>query len=394
MEYLSTISITMSTFIISTASVYALYYFYKVVHRPCLIAADGDFKSMLQTNLHSLKEHSWPTFWAFNPHFQTICRVVMKSKPVIAYRREILTTEDGGHIAIDWVDNDVDNTKYPNHKTRPIVVIMPGITGSSNESYVRHIAYKSIRLGYRVIVFNNRGLGGISLKTPRAYCACNCEDLSFVLNHVTELHPDTPIVMFAVSLGGMLLCHFFLQCGKNINKQIKGGMVVSVPFDSESSMTSLEKTSNLYLYNKRITKALNNIVKRNLKVFEENRSKLPFNLEKVLKASTIREFDEHFTSRSFGYEGSKAYYKATCLSSKSLGQIKVPLLFLNSKDDPFSPEEFIPLANIQKNPNLAIILTDYGGHVGFIEGLMIRDRSIVERIFVDYASSLLNQNIK
>ena len=66
---------------------YFMYYFYKVVHRPCLVVKDGEFKSKLVENLHVLKEHYWPTFWAFSRHFQTIGRVLFKSKPYLPYER-------------------------------------------------------------------------------------------------------------------------------------------------------------------------------------------------------------------------------------------------------------------------------------------------------------------
>jgi len=383
------INLDMRKFMFSTASVYALYYFYKVVHRPCLIAGDGEFKSTLQTNLHILKEHYWPTFWAFTSHFQTICRPFLKSKPDVPYRREILTTEDGGHIAIDWVDNDVDNTKYPNHKTRPIVVIMPGIVGCSDANYIRHISLQAKELGYSVVVFNNRGMGDITLKTPRTFCACNSEDLTFVLHHVTKQHPIAPIVMFAVSLGGALLTNYLV---KNTIDNMVCALIMSAPWDSTHTTNSLEQNINWFLYNRFITKKLKTLLTKNLEMFKENLSQLPYKLEEVLEATTIREFDERFTSKTFGFGSLDAYYEESTIASKPLENIKTPVLYINAKDDPFSPVAGIPLDKIQKNPNLAIILTDYGGHVGFVEGLMIRDRSIVERLFEQYVTCMLENN--
>lgn len=38
---------------------------------------------------------------------------------------------------------------------------------------------------------------------------------------------------------------------------------------------------------------------------------------------------------------------------------------------------------------MAIILTDYGGHIGFIEGVTGRGRSLVERLFSQYFSGML-----
>lgn len=46
--------------------------------------------------------------------------------------REVLITPDEGHIGLDWVDNDENNEIYKRPETRPIVVILPGITGKSS----------------------------------------------------------------------------------------------------------------------------------------------------------------------------------------------------------------------------------------------------------------------
>ena len=55
------------------------------------------------------------------------------------------------------------------------------------------------------------------------------------------------------------------------------------------------------------------------------------------QAKSIREFDERFTSRAFGYRDHVEYYNAASLHSAPLDNIAVPTVFLNSADDPFSP---------------------------------------------------------
>lgn len=65
-------------------------------------------------------------------------------------------------MALDWLHND-KNSKYQK-ANRPTVVILPGLTGSSHESYVRHLAQQTLTLGYRCVVFNYRGFGGAELK--------------------------------------------------------------------------------------------------------------------------------------------------------------------------------------------------------------------------------------
>lgn len=45
------------------------------------------------------------------------------------------------------------------------------------------------KVGIRCVIFNNRGLGGVELKTPRTYCAANSDDLTEVVDYVKKIHP-------------------------------------------------------------------------------------------------------------------------------------------------------------------------------------------------------------
>lgn len=65
-----------------------------------------------------------------------------------------------------------------------------GFSGASQAEYIKCLVLAAQSIGIRTVVFNNRGLGGIELKTPRLYCAANIEDLSEVVNHIKKLNPD------------------------------------------------------------------------------------------------------------------------------------------------------------------------------------------------------------
>ncbi len=59
-----------------------------------------------------------------------------------------------------------------------------------------------------------------------------------------------------------------------------------------------------------------------------------WDLDAVLSSKTIKEFDDRFTSRQFGYSDVKEYYSDACLVGK-LKQMRIPVLALNAEDDPF-----------------------------------------------------------
>lgn len=114
------------------------------------------------------------------------------------YFREILTLCDGGEVALDWMDDNCADDS-------PCIIILPGLTGESQAEYIKCLVYAANNIGLRVVVFNNRGLGGMVLKTPRLYCASNCEDLSEVVRHVGRMVPRNKLGATGISMGGLIL---------------------------------------------------------------------------------------------------------------------------------------------------------------------------------------------
>ena len=126
-----------------------------------------------------------PFFYLMTSHIFIVYIYVSLTK-MFAFDREILQLKDGGEVALDWEESGCE-------KDSPIIIILPGLTGESQAEYIKCLVTAANQIGIRCCVFNNRGLGGIALKTPRLYCAANCEDLSEVVNHVYKNHPNVLI---------------------------------------------------------------------------------------------------------------------------------------------------------------------------------------------------------
>lgn len=128
---------------------------------PALVSSQA-FSAFLHKHCPVVAEPFSPTPWCWGGRLQTLVCAVLKSRPHVNYRNELISTVDGGQISLDWMDNK-DSATYPESSTRPTVLILPGLIGNSKQSYVLHALNQATRRGYRCVVFNNRGLGGEEL---------------------------------------------------------------------------------------------------------------------------------------------------------------------------------------------------------------------------------------
>ncbi len=91
-------------------------------------------------------------------------------------------------------------------------------------------------------------------------------------------------------------------------------------------------------------------------------------MSEVWTSSTVEEYDERFTRRASGYDSVESYYREGS-SAHYLSSIKIPLLCIQSLDDPICPASNIPQSSVFRNsPNLILATTDTGGHLAFFEG--------------------------
>lgn len=365
---------------------FVLYYLIEVVKAPQLVCGDGPFRTFIEENVDLVKNKFWPTLWCFESRAQTVLASVLRSTimPDIHYRREILTLKDGGEVALDWSDENLSQNS-------PIVLILPGLTGGSQAEYVKCLVSSAKKIGIKCVIFNNRGLGGVTLKTPRLYCAANSDDLAEVLSHIRKLNPNSPLSATGISMGGMILGNYLAQQGALAVGKIKSALIISAPWNVFEATKSIEKPGLNLMLNKHLADGLR---KNLINVDHSNRNHwFDIDIDTVLKSRTIREFDENFTASHFGYKDVDDYYEDATLHNK-LHFIQVPTLCLSAADDPFQPFEAIPLKEASKLKNVAFVVTKRGGHIGFLEGFWpMKQEQYIGKLFSQFFKAVFMKEL-
>lgn len=361
-----------------------VYYQTQVVARPRLHCKTGTKFHHLLDRITLFKEVYRPTFWCWEARMQTILASVMRrSIPDIQYNREIFTFRDGGQAGLDWTWDDQDDPD----PHQPIVLILPGLTGSSQSEYVKSLVNVATKdIGARCVVFNFRGRGGHQLQSPRTYCAANSDDLAEILDHINHHHTEAPVVATGISLGGMILGNYLASKGESARSRLVGAMLVSTCFDTFEGNRSLELPGLNLMLNRHLAQCLVESIREVRHLFESHRS---LRLEEVMTSRTIREFDTTFTAKIFGYSSVEDYYLDAKLSPK-LGHIKVATLALNAEDDPFQPGDSIPTGGAEGSSHVAILTTRRGGHIGFMEGALPTTCHYADRVFAQYLTSVFS----
>lgn len=255
---------------------------------------------------------------------------------------------DGDFVDIDWTSST----------DGPIVLLLPGLQGSSRSRYVAGLASAIDRCGWRAAVMHFRGCSGEPNRLARSFHCGETGDVAYIVQHLRKREPRTPLAAVGVSLGGNVLLKWLGETGARA--PIVAAVAISVPFVLDRVMDKLETgVSRLYQWD----------MLRSLRVaFEQKRRlvKLPEGVGDFSGLRRLRDFDNRVTAPLHGFRSAEQYY-ATSSARSYLRHIRVQTLIIQAEDDPFMPPDVIPQAH--ELPACVTLETHrHGGHVGFVGG--------------------------
>ena len=309
-------------------------------------------------------------WWLRNPHLQTLWSAFFRRAPVLQRQRERLWLEDGDFMDIDW--------HGPHSADAPLVLVLHGLTGSSESHYVLGLQQALAAQGWASAALNWRGCSGEANLLPRGYHSGVSEDLHTVIQHMQASRPMAPLHAVGYSLGGNVLLKYLGESGEQSGLQ--SAVAVSVPFRLDQCADRIGIGFSR-LYQAHFMRELLAYVRGKQQRFRlegrEDQLAALDNLGQLEDMRTFWDFDGRVTAPLHGFADADDYYRRAS-SRYYLGAIRTRTLLIQAEDDPFVFRHSLP-AEDELSPCTSLELHPHGGHVGFIEGSLRRPAFYLER---------------
>ena len=263
------------------------------------------------------------------------------------------------------------------------VVLIHGLEGNGEAGYIRSMAWAALQTGFVAHRFHMRTCGGTAEHSKTLYHAGLTSDLRSFLEALRgglQGYPASrlPIFLVGFSLGGNVSLKLAGELGElHSTELIDGVCAISTPIDLAAGVRCISQPRNR-LYERRF---LNRMRARLLATGR-------YSQKELASVRTLYQLDDRITAPSFGFKGADHYY-ATQSAQNYLDRIRVPTLLIQAKDDTFIPFEMYRHPALSSNPWLRLIVTERGGHLGFLARRGAR--FWVDEVAIEFLRNLASQ---
>lgn len=305
------------------------------------------------------KQVDFPKFEAGAPwwggHLQTIAGALPTASP------RDLDQYPGERLSALVPDGTGDRLVATLHRpaapntNRCLIMLIHGVSGSEDSSYILRSAIYFLNLGYPVLRANLRGAGPSRPLCKLQYHAGTTDDLVHLVSMVpADLRPNG-IAAIGYSLGANVLMKFLGERGASA--PFRAAIAVSSPLDLAAVSRRFMRWDNTLFQFAILSQLRTESIKPAAELSEQERNA-------VLRTRTIWDFDQTFTAPRNGFRDAEDYYiRSSC--SGFLEHIAVPTLMIYATNDPIVPSDAYLQYRWDRNPKLVRLLSQSGGHCGF-----------------------------
>jgi predicted alpha/beta-fold hydrolase len=272
----------------------------------------------------------------------------------------------------------------PSRTTRPTLVVLHGLEGSSTVHYMRGVADKAWRAAWNVVLLNQRNCGGTEHLSPGLYHSGLTADPRAVIRSLVQTDGLGRFAVAGYSLGGNIALKLAGELADTPDVPVEAVVAVCPTIDLERCVRAIERRGN-FAYQFNFVRNLKSRMRRKARYWPG-----AFDLDRLNRIWTIRGFDDAYTAPHHGFGDAATYYhRASAL--RVADRIRVPALVVAAADDPFVPPAQFAEPAIRDNRAIQVTLSSRGGHCAFLAAPSgHHDGYWAERTTVDFVSSVMS----
>ncbi|MET0280000.1 MAG: alpha/beta fold hydrolase [Steroidobacteraceae bacterium] len=294
----------------------------------------------------------WP--WG-NRHIQSILpsllsrrRLKTRTAALLAASRElVLDCGDGVRLQAFHA--------LPQRASGHAAILLHGWEGSADAYYVLSLAARLHAVGVEVVRLNLRDHGGTHHLNEGIFHSCRLPE---VVGAVAALAPQlrAPPWLIGFSLGG----NFMLRVAASDDARLPplaGVVAVSPVLHPDSAMRAMEQ--GWRVYHDYFVRKWSRSLRRKVTAWPQ----LPME-RSVFSSRNLRGMTEVLVAAHTQFPDIRAYLDGYALTGNTLARLAAPATILAALDDPIIPAA--DLARLVHNPQLKIVTSPQGGHMGFM----------------------------
>ncbi|KAF2671918.1 hypothetical protein BT63DRAFT_422436, partial [Microthyrium microscopicum] len=172
--------------------------------------------------------------------------------------------------------------------TKPLLIVLHGLSGGSHEQYVRHaIQPLTATGGFDAVVINSRGCCYSKLTSSKLFNARSTWDLRQFVKWIRSTWPERRLFAIGFSLGANILCNYLGEEGADC--ELEAGILVGNPWNLDVSNAILcNSFIGLHVYQRGLAAGLKKLFERHVDVIKQNPD---IDVELVRSAKYLYQWD-------------------------------------------------------------------------------------------------------
>jgi predicted alpha/beta-fold hydrolase len=321
-----------------------------------------------------VNEEFRPPLWLRNRHVQSILattgvrrgRIERAAAPLVRAERELLLDCGAGVRLQCFISSPERGTGRP-------ILVLHGWEGSAESIYVLSMAQLLFERGFEVVRLNLRDHGETHHLNRDLFHSCRLPEVIGALRALAAYFPGRPLEGVGFSLGG----NFLLRAAARARESaLHLGRVIAIS-------PVLEPTETLVALETALPGYQGFFVRKWRRSLRKKQAVWPDSYDFANVGGGLRAMTAELVRRHSEFETLEDYLNGYAITGERLASLAVPAEILTALDDPMIPVG--GLARLARSDALAVTVTRYGGHCGFIEslaGLTWAERFVLGKVAV------------